>query len=890
MAPTPWDRFSSAMLALRFRLRSMFRQRETRREIAEELQFHLDARADAARASGLVADQARRRARLQFGNVHAIEERVAAQHRFVWWCELGRDVAHGFRLWRRTPVTSTIAVVVLALGIGINLWAFATLQALLFSPTPGVSAPDRLVIVGRTQRGAGFDLMSWPNFVSLAERANRVVDLSAYASAAVAIDYEGRSERARAQFVDGQFFPLLGVDIVRGRPLLDADDQPGALGAVVSAALWNRAFGPDADLSRVTIRVNRTVVPVIGVAAQVFRGVGEADAVDLWLPLASAPVLAPASAATPEARVDRSLSWMSAVGRLRPGVTMAQGRAVVRTIGETLATEFPAENLDAGLTAEALAGTVSAAGRDHVRQLWRLLWGFATLVLLVVCCNVSNLLLLRAAARMPEMALRSALGAGRIRLVRQVIAEHAGLALVGGVGGVTLASFGASLLASRVPLSLAALPQQGTMMDWHVLVVAAALVVVVGLLVSLPPALAASTRPSAGGRVSNQLRLRMLFAAIQVAASFALVVGALLFGRSLHRAASVDLGFEPRGLVTAYYDLGASGSGTSAGSGIPQQWLEMLTHQPGVISAALGAHVPLTGSSLGLPVDVWRDDGGSPEKRLVRLNVLTPGFFKTLGTPVLEGREFAATDGTAAPATALVNETCRRQCFGGQNPIGRRIQLFQETQPRTVVGVIADAKYSEPLEDVRPTVYVPFAQHDSARMALLVRTSLPADLVSRLPALAHAIDPGVPLYDIRTVEDRFNLALWPARLTSLVVTVFGAAGLLLAVLGVYGVVAESTRQRSTELAIRMALGATPRSVRNLILRQAAWLLLIGGTVGAGLAAVLAGLVRNQLYGVDPIDPVSFLAATLLLVVVSVAACLIPASRAAATSPAAVLRA
>jgi predicted permease len=575
---------------------------------------------------------------------------------------------------------------------------------------------------------------------------------------------------------------------------------------------------------------------------------------------------------------------------------MTQARLALRTLGDQLAVEFPGDNDGRGIAVESIAGVVSPGARATLHRQWTILNALAALVLLVVCFNVANMLMVRAAARAPEMALRRALGAGRLRLIRQLLAEHIVFALSGGAGGALLAWWASAMGAALVPQSLLNSFAGTFAPDWRLFAFGATIVLASSVISSVPAAWAAArvhagslASGGAGTRMTAPGRLRAALAVLQVALSLALLVSGTLLGRSLLEAGRVDLGFQPSGVVTAYFDLDAAGYTPEAGANLHRELLHRASTWSGVESVSLGAHVPLRGASLGLPIEIMSANAAPPSTRLVRMNVIAPNFFRALRTPVLRGREFLPTDVDAAPPVALVNETCRLQCFGGEDPLGRRIRLFQEDAPREIVGVVADSKYAQPLEDVRPTVFVPVAQHYWPRMALLVRTATPDAFVRMLPDEIRRLDPALPLDDVRTLEQRLDLALWQTRMISSVVAGFGLLSLILAGLGVYGVTAQTTEHRAPEIAVRMALGAAPAAIVSLVLRLSLGLVAIGGALGVALALAMSGALQAFLYRVDALDPLSFVVAIIVLGSVAVTACWIPARRAAAADPAAILR-
>ncbi|ODS56022.1 MAG: hypothetical protein ABS36_06195 [Acidobacteria bacterium SCN 69-37] len=875
---------------MRFRLVAMLRRTTLDRDLGDELEHHLAMRAECEMADGIGAHEARRRAVLRFGNISRFRDEAREARRFVWLAEFAADVHHGARLSVRQPLFSSLAIVILALGIGLNVAIFGAMSALLYRPVPGLSDADRLVAIGRTENGAGFELLSYPDAADLRERNSVLTGLATYSDVTVALDSGEATTRARGQLASANFFDVLIAGMTRGRGFSDGADRAGVREAVVSEGFWTRALGSRPDVIGSRIRVNGESFDIVGVAPLGFQGVVAGSSIDVWVPLRSLSMAGPSDAPF----ASRSANWLSAVGRLRPDVSRAEARVALGDLGRALAREFPADNEARGIAVESVAG-LGPSSRESVLRQWVLLNGLASLVLLVVCFNVVNMTLSRAAARTQEMRIRLSLGAGRLRLVRQLLAEHVMLAVVGGVGGALIAFWGSAALLSAVPATIRPGFTEPTSPDWRVFAFTVALALGAGIVCAVPPALTASRTRAArlvqfasGPSLPPRTRLRSVCAILQVAVSLALLIGAGLLARSLQQANEVNLGFDPDGIVTAYYDLDVADYTADTGAALHGRLLESARHWSGVQDAALGLHVPLQGSSLGMPIEI--PSGGTDDGRmqLVRMNIISPGFFRTLGTPLLRGREFGDDD-AGGPQVAVVNETCRRVCFGGSDPIGRRIVVFRENAPREIVGVVADSKYSQPLEEVRPTVFVPVAQRYAPRLALLLRTSSAATVIGALPGNVRRVDPSLPLYDLQTLEDRLALALWQPRAISMLVGVLGTVSLVLAVLGVYAVVAETVVQRMPEFAVRMALGAGPATILWMVLRNGLSLVIAGTVLGAGLALATSGLLRSFLYRVEAIDATSFALAMFALAGAALGACLIPARRAARANPANVLR-
>jgi predicted permease len=892
-SPSWRDRALSAAASVRYRVRALLMRRQLDRDLRDELAHHLAARADLERERGLSDADAARRARVRFGSVGRIRDDARDAGRFVTLADLAGDVRHGARLLGRDMVFTTIAIAILSVGIGAGVTIFGAMHALIARPIPGVAAPEEVVAIGRTENHAGFDTESYPNAIELRARNTALADLAMYADLTVNVDSPGRTARLRAHLVSAAFFDVIGSPMSEGRAFSTDDARVASPVAIVSDEFRRRWEGA-APIIGATIRVNRAPVHVIGVAPPEFRGLTAGGGVDLWLPLETRAAIDPSRSSSADLFTNRDAHWLWLVGRLKPGTSIAQSRVSM----DALAAQLAAERGDAsgrGFGVEPIGG-LGPTARAGVTSQWALMNGLSALVLLVICFNVGSMTLARTAARAHEMALRLSLGASRRRLVRQVLAEHVSLAIAGGIGGACVAWWASSAIQSTVPSTLLAFPEGSFAPDWRAFALTAILALASCLVFSIPPALAAgraralgSLRAGIGARVSSRGRSRQVFAVLQVALSLSLLIGGALLARSLQKAARVDLGFEPAGVVTAYYDLSGAGYTPADGARMHARIIEQLGRWSAVESAALGAHAPLQGASLGLPITIAHDGREPDASQLVRMNAITPMFFSALRTPMLRGRAFSREDDGAAPRVAIVNETCAARCFGGGNPIGRRIVLFDETSPREIVGVVADSKYSQPLEEIRPTVFVPAAQRYSARMAILLRTASPAAVLRSLPDQIRAVDSNLPLYDTFILRERFDLALWPSRTISALAGGFGLLTLVLAVLGVYALVAHSVQQSAPDLAVRMALGAEPSAIQRLIVGRGLRLVAAGMAAGVGLALGTAGILQPWLFGIQPLDPISFGAAMFLLSTTALVACLIPGMRAAAASPAAVLR-
>jgi predicted permease len=895
---TAADRVRSAMAAARSWWRAHRHRNRLESEIEQELEFHLAQRAARDVAGGATEAESRRTARLRFGPVARIREDVRSMYTPRWLAGVARDLAHGLRRARLHPVFAIATTSLLAVGLGVNVGVHDLMLRLVSGPTPGLADVSRLALIGRTDKGTTFDLLSYPDALSLRARCAAFSDVAVFADRPLTVDAGGQTVRARGQFVSSNFFAVIGASLREGTGFGDANDGPRAAGGLVVGAAFRRRIWPSSqDISTATVRVNRHDMRVVGVAPDGFRGVGGGEPVDVWIPFDSARVLRDAAGESlDDLMTNRSATWLSAVGRLAPGVSLAKARSAAEVVAVRLQSEFR-EDEGRGVAVEPVGGAVDPAARPALRRQWAMLGGFALLLLVTVCLNVGGVLLVQLTSRSAEIRVRMSLGASPVRVIGQLMAEYLALAALGGIAALGLAHaivLGAiALIPADLPIvvTAGAVPSGGAITATIVLVLLSAAVVCVPAGWTLLRDPARHSIPAwTGDRVAAPSRLRHWLAAGQVAVAMALLVLAGLLGRSARNAGAVQLGFDPNHLMTGYVDLAAAGYSGAASAEIQQRLLDIARQTPGVTSVAMGQHVPLQGSSLGLPIDIEGDaTGTAPPSLLVRLNAISPAFFSTLRTEVLVGREFSATDDAGASRVALVNETCRRTCFGGANPLGRRIRLFQESVPRIVIGVAADSKYSQPLEDVRPTVFVPLAQREAPSVGFIVRTVRPEGFVTAWTDALRRLDDGLPVYDVRSLGERLDRGLWQPRMLAILALALGAASVILAGLGVFGVVAQVASERRRELAIRAALGARPLAIAGIVAEQGMLMLVVGAAIGGLCGAVLSRPLRSVLFNVAPNDPWNFAFAAAVVSVLVLAACAWPAWRAAVEGPGSVLK-
>lgn len=811
-----------------------------------------------------------------------------------------QDIRYGLRLLRKSPVFTATAALSLAIGIGANTTIFSIVSALLLRPLPGLHDPGRLVDVGRTQNGSGFDSTSYPNFQDLRARTTTLDDVFAYRiePEAMSLTENGQAERIYGSVVSANYFTVLGTRPHLGRLLQDSDDPaPGANPVtVISRELWERRFGGDPGVVGRAVTINGSAFTVVGVAPAGFQGTTVLRS-DLWVPMGMLTQAVPRMNAS--IFKSRRSVWLFLGARLKPGISVAQANAEVSAIGAALEREFPDDNRGksfAVLPSAAIPGQVPL-----IAGFMGLMMAIVGLVLLIACVNVAGMMLARAAGRRREIAVRLAIGAGRMRLVRQLLTETAVLFVAGCALGLLLSHVLTAMLLTVIP----ALPVPLSVdiaTDWRVVAFATGISLAAAVLSGLVPALQASRadlvpalkaedRAASGGRSWP----RNAFVVGQIALSLVLIVAAGLFLRALQRAATIDPGFDEAHVDVISLNLSLAGYQESTGPAFLRQLIERTALLPGVQSVSAAADLPLDGGRMsmgGINVPGIEPPAGA-RTHGVDWNIVEPGYFRTLGMPLSRGRDFSAADGAAAMPVAIVNEAFARRFWPGKEAIGQQITV---DSPRvdagaalTVVGVVADAKVVSLNAAAEPFVYAPYAQMYMAQMSVLVKTTDGRSVVSDVRRLVQSMNPNLPLTETLPLSSVTALGLIPQRIAAAVSGSLGIVALLLAAIGIYGVTSYAVSSRTREIGIRMALGADRGSVARLVARQAFVLAALGVTAGVLMAAAGARLLDSLLFGIRSLDPLTFASACLLFAVITAIACFVPARRAAAVDPMGALR-
>jgi predicted permease len=863
--------------------------------MTEELRFHLDALAEDLVRSGVPREEAVRRARLELGGADVVKEDCRHARGLRLIDEVRQDLRYAVRTMARDAGVTTLAVASLSLGIAANTTIFSVVNALLFRPAP-VAEPHELWQVWRQQLRGGsafekYQGLSYPGYARLRDQTRSFAALAAFdpETPFVSWNRDGIGQAIQCQFVSGEFFDVAGVRMSLGRAFnAEEDRQPGAAPlVVVSNAFWRTSLGADPLVVGKTVTINGVIVSIVGVAPSGFTGLLAGVSPDLWAPFMMAPTILH----DPEWHTRTGAFSLLGVGRLIPGGTASQAEAELTASMRQLE-EIDPHNRGFGV-AVFPSTMVPVPFRGFVTGFTGVLMVAVFVVLLIACLNAANLMLGRAISRRREIALRASIGASRGRLIRQLLTESILMALAGGVIGLLLTYWLVPVLLWLTPPSLPIRPE--VHLDSRVFAFTALTATVTGLLFGFAPAwqgtkvdLSSAVKKHSSAGAGGRWSLASFLIVGQVAASFVLLVSAALCLRSLLNAQRVAVGFEVRNRVTAEVNLKDYGYSSQQVERFNAALSERLAAVPGIESVAFADYLPLDARFLGIG---YSAEGHPPpagqEGFLLQTFDVGPGYFRAMGTSLLQGREFAPSDRAGAPQVAIVNEAAASLFWPGEPAIGHR---FSEGKPGEgdtyeVIGVAETGRYRTLSEDPRPVVFRSRLQHPGPRSTFVAEAN--GDVQTALRAFRTAqqqLDPRLSFSRLGSLQQHLSLALFPARATGSLFGVLGAVALLLAVSGLSGVIACSVSRRTGEFGIRMAVGATRADVLRMVLRQGLGLAGLGIAAGLVAAPLATRLLRSLLYGIDPMDPATFVAVPLLLMMVSVVACLFPARRAASIDP------
>jgi len=805
------------------------------------------------------------------------------------------DIKLAARMLAGRPGFTAVAVITLALGIGANTAIFSVVNGIMFRPLP-VPEADRLVALTETEQGAPFPHgLSYLNFQDYRALDKVFSDATVFFPTFLRMSVEGLAPtRLIPEVVGPNFFEMLGVQAAQGRTFRAQDVEGAGNVLVLSHSAWQRHFAGDPSIVGQTVRLNDQPVTILGVTPEEFHGtIGNLE-VDGFVPVNGMELLDPTYK---EFLEDRSADGFRVIAKLRPGVSLAEARAAVTVQSSRLATEYPEANRQQTVLVhpEPLARWEPAAV-GFMPPLALIFMSLVSLVLVIACANVANLMAARGMSREKEMAIRLSLGAGRRHVVRQLMVESLLLALVGGAAALLIAQWAVSALSS-VTLATDLPIRMDLSLDRNVLLFALGVALLTGLVTGLLPGLRAGRVELVGslkeggratGSASRRHTLRNGLVVAQICVSVALLVCAGLFVRTARNATDIDMGFELENRLMLTFDMGLGGYDEERGRAFHEDLLERVRALPGVTSAATGLYVPVgfMNETAVLQVEGQVESPDEPPKQSLS-NVVTPGFFRTLGTPVLEGREFTADDQADGRPVAIVNQALADAYWPGEESIGKRIRVNGPEEPLLdVVGVVKTARYTLPAESPIPMVYRPYDQSYRPAQVLFVHTE--GDPLAILPAIRtqiEALAPGLPLFDVRTLESHIRDGKGKMfGLAATLVGLFGLIGAILATIGLYGVTAYAVNQRRHEIGVRMALGARPEQVVGMVLRQGVVLTSIGVGLGLLIAAFATRFFANLLVGVSPTDPLTFGGVALVLIGVALLASAVPARQASAVDP------
>jgi putative ABC transport system permease protein len=875
--------------------RAVFLLRRERfdREMSEEMRFHLEMKAEEYVEGGMTPEEALNAARRQFGNQTRLQEASREVWSFRMIETLLKDVRYAARVLLKSPGFTAVAVVTLALGIGANTAIFSVVNSVLLRPLPYPNAGRIAAIQELNEKGTRVQVTA-ANFLDW-RRQNTVFErLAAILSRPANLAVGEEAERVNLAMTSADFFEVFGVRPQLGRLFLPEDERAGhAPVAVLSHGLWLKHFGGDPSTVGRSVTLDGQTYTIIGVAPAGFE---YPDKTAVWVPpFQLVPTLGPQM----DVESTRGFGFLSAVGLLKPGVSVRQADDEMAVITARLRQQYPEANNNRFDRVESLRANI--VGESGTALL--LLLGAVGLVLLIACANVANLMLARAASRVKEVAVRLALGATRLRLVRQLLVESVLLALVGGGAGLLLGWWGVGMLRGLLPSDFPRAQAIGV--DLRVLGFTFLVSLLTGVLFGLAPALRATKTDlneslKEGGRGGagdgRSSRVRSLLVVSEVALSLVLLVGAGLLFRSFLRLQEVELGFRPEHILT--FSIAPSGPNFTRDpqySAFYSQVAGRVGALPGVTAVGVINTLPLSkGPTSGFQVEGQTQ---LPKDRWPRVNYrsVSPDYFRAVGVPVLKGRAFDAHDDPSAPPVVIVNQSLARRDFPGEDPVGKRINLGGVTsngQPLwwEIVGVVGDVRSLELRSEAEPELYTSYLQDPFAGMSYVVRASVgPEGLIPSVREVVREVDRAQPVTDFREMEQIVNEAAAQPRFNSLLLAAFAGLSLLLAAAGIYGVMSYGVTQRTREIGLRMALGAQGRDVLRLVVGRGMGLTLLG--VGLGLAASfgLTRVLRSLLFGVSETDPLTFAGVSLVLALVAFLACLVPARRAAKVDPMVALR-
>jgi predicted permease len=876
------------------RWRALFKRSEIEHELDAELRFHLERDTAENLRRGMSPEEARFAALRSFGGVDQSKEESRDARGVRVFEEIWCDLRYGLRTLFKQPGFTCVAVLTLALGIGANSAIFSVVNGVLLKPF-SFSEPERLVVIWERSLSQGLPRMvvSAPNFADWRAQNQTFQDIAAYQQEDFNLTGSGEPERVRGLRVSATMFSVLGVRPVLGRDFQRDEDKPGVPAAVViSHGFWQRRFGGNPNVIGLNITLGGESANIIGVMPRdfdfpppvTFRGEARPVKAELWTQLRYMELN------------QRGGHNLFVIGRLGQGFSKESAEADLQNITRRLAQDYPETNA----SWDAFLVPLNQQVVGDVKKALLILPGAALFVLLIACANVANLLLVRATGRQREFAIRAALGASRFRLISQMLIENTLLSLFGGVAGLVLAVCGLKLIAALAPQNIYRLDQVS--LDKGVIAFTLLVSLLTVLLCGVIPAwqnarinLVPALKEGSAGAVDSagRHRLRNLLVIVEVALAMVLLTGAGLLIRSFVHLQTVPTGFQPEQLTAMTISLPRSSyPNRQQRLAFIERLMPKLAALPLLQSAALSDNLPLDTGRQGTSFKLEGQPEHPGHENRTNVSIVSPGYFRTMGIPLLQGREFSASDVEDAPGVVIINNYLAQRYFPDQNPLGKRVDMgFRSGTLLQIIGVVADERHDTLQADLHPAMYLPYAQADKPLpLILLLRSSSgPAQVVSAVRKQVLELDAQLPVYDVKTMEQVLSTAVARPRFMTSQLTVFAAVAMLLAAVGIYGVMANSVSQRTREVGIRMALGAQTKDVLILVVRNGMLLSLTGVAVGLVGSYALTRLMSGLLFGVTPTDAATFIAVSVSLIMVGLLASYIPARKATKVDPLVALR-
>lgn len=874
---------------------SVFSNERNEREMKQELESHLQMQVEDNIRAGMSPEVARRQAVLKLGGMESAREEVRSRRGIPLLENAARDLKYGLRMLAKSPSFTAVALISLALGIGANSAIFSVVNTLFLRPLP-IEEPARFVRISNRAENQMFPTFSYPNYKDLRDRNRVFSGLLAYRFAPINLSHDGVNEKLWAYLISGNYFRVLGLNPAAGRLITEDDDRLAGAHpvTVLSYDCWQRRFGAREDVLGKTVIVNGKGYKIIGVAPRGFFGTETIAAPEMWFPLMMQKEIEVGDSWLEQ----RGSDYLFLQGRLRAGVSSAKAETGLNVIAADLAREFPEENEGMRVSVQPTGILAPRGMRGAIVSFAAVLMAVVGIVLLLACINLANLLLARAIDRRKEISVRLALGAGRARIVAQLLAECLLLSLTSGAMGCLLAYWIVRMASAwKPPFDFPLLLDLH--LDSRVLIFTTLISIVTGILFGLLPALQA-TRMDVMPALKDEViiagikrgRAKNALIVAQLAMALLLLAGAGLMVRALQKAQHVQLGFDPQNAVAVSFDLRLQGYDESRGRQFLRELLDRIRSLPGVRFAGSTDLAPV---DLHFPKTAVYIEGTLPQRNAkaprAMTNRGTPGYLPAMGTRLIQGRDFTDNDDERGAKVAIVNQTFAKRFWPGMDPIGKRFSRRAPEEPKMeVVGVMEDGKYAGLNEEPQPYFLTPILQNYSGNTMMIARSEMNSDrTIASIRAELQRMDPNLPITSAKALTGRMALPLLPARLLAGIFGAFGLVALALVAIGIYGVMSYAVSARAREFGVRVAMGAPSRHVFALAIAQGLKLALVGLAIGVPCALALSNGIRRMLYGVSAADPLTFVSVSALLLLAALLSCYFPARRAARINPMIALR-